>query len=85
MKLQILHPEEKEIHSDGYEVSKRDSERDILDYYIGGVGYMPEERREGEKGEKLEKMEGEETAEVDPIHPTEARGGRKRSLLDTCK
>ncbi|MGB9928850.1 MAG: hypothetical protein ACPK85_10660 [Methanosarcina sp.] len=42
---------------------------------------MPEEKREGEKGEKLE---GDE-AEVDPIHPTEARGGRKRSLLDTCK
>ncbi len=47
---------------------------------------MPEERREGEKGEKLvETKEGEEVADVDPIHPTEARGGKKRSLLDTCK
>jgi len=46
---------------------------------------MPEERREGEKGEKLETKKGEEIADVDPIHPTEARGGKKRSLLDTCK
>ena len=50
-----------------------------------GVKQMPEERREGTKGEKLEKKEGEEVADVDPIHPTEARGGKKRSLLDTCK
>ena len=46
---------------------------------------MPEERREGTKGEKLEKKEGEEVADVDPIHHTEAWGGKKRSLLDTCK
>ncbi len=46
---------------------------------------MPEERREGEKGEKLDIEEGKEVADVDPIHPTEARGGKKRSLLDTCK
>ena len=50
-----------------------------------GVEQMPEERREGEKGEMLEKKEGEEVADVEPIHPTEARGGKKRSLLDTCK
>ncbi len=50
-----------------------------------GVKQMPEERREGEKGENLEKKEGEEVADVEPIHPTEARGGKKRSLLDTCK
>jgi hypothetical protein len=46
---------------------------------------MPEERREGEKGEMLEEKKGEEVADVEPIHPTEARGGKKRSLLDTCK
>jgi hypothetical protein len=50
-----------------------------------GVKQMPEERREGTKGEKLEEKEGEEVADVDPIHPTEARGGKKRSLLETCK
>ncbi len=50
-----------------------------------GVEQMPEERREGEKGEMLEKRDGEEVADVEPIHPTEARGGKKRSLLDTCK
>jgi hypothetical protein len=46
---------------------------------------MPEERREGEKGETLKKTEEGEEADVEPIHPTEARGGKKRSLLDTCK
>ena len=46
---------------------------------------MPEERREGEKGEDLEKKAGEEQADVEPIHPVDARGGKKRSLLDTCK
>ncbi|WP_255334790.1 hypothetical protein [Methanosarcina sp. KYL-1] len=46
---------------------------------------MPEEQRVGEKGEKLEEKEGKEVADVDPIHPTEARGGKKRGLLDTCK
>jgi hypothetical protein len=46
---------------------------------------MPEEERKGEKGEMLEEKEGKEEAEVEPIHPTEARGGKKRSLLDTCK
>jgi hypothetical protein len=46
---------------------------------------MPEERREGETGETLKKTEEGEVADVEPIHPTEARGGKKRSLLDTCK
>lgn len=60
--------------------------KDNWDEFIDmGVKQMPEERREGTKGEKLEEKEGEEVADVDPIHPTEARGGKKRSLLDTCK
>jgi hypothetical protein len=46
---------------------------------------MPDERREGEKGEMLEEKEGKEVADVEPIHPTDARGGKKKSLLDTCK
>jgi hypothetical protein len=46
---------------------------------------MPEEQRKGETGETLEKREEGEVADVEPIHPTEARGGKKRSLLDTCK
>lgn len=33
---------------------------------------------------KEEKTEAEE-AKVEPIHPSEERGGKKRSLLDTCK
>ncbi|HIH75358.1 MAG TPA: hypothetical protein HA306_09450 [Methanosarcina sp.] len=33
------------------------------------------------------KEEGEEAEEikVEPIHPSEQRGGKKKSLLDTCK
>ncbi|ALK04913.1 hypothetical protein SAMN02910340_01522 [Methanosarcina thermophila] len=27
----------------------------------------------------------EEEAKVEPIHPSESRGGKKRGLLDTCK
>ena len=45
---------------------------------------MPEERREGEKGEMLEEKEGEEVADVEPIHPTDARGGKKRSISPTA-
>jgi hypothetical protein len=26
-----------------------------------------------------------EEAKVEPIHPSEERGGKKKSLLDTCK
>ncbi|HII93694.1 MAG TPA: hypothetical protein HA262_16480 [Methanosarcina sp.] len=60
--------------------------KDNWDKFIDmGVKQMPEERREGTKGEKVEEKEGEQVADVDPIHPTEARGGKKRSLLDTCK
>ena len=33
---------------------------------------------------KQNKVEVEE-AEVEPIHPSENRGGKKRGLLDTCK
>ena len=31
------------------------------------------------------KKEEIEEAKVEPIHPSENRGGKKRSLLDTCK
>ena len=31
------------------------------------------------------KNEEVEEAKVEPIHPSENRGGKKRSLLDTCK
>jgi hypothetical protein len=27
----------------------------------------------------------DEEAKVEPIHPSEQRGGKKKSLLDTCK
>ncbi len=42
---------------------------------------MAEEKKAEEK-----KEEKEEVAKVDPIHPGEKeRGGKKRSLLDTCQ
>jgi sporulation protein YlmC with PRC-barrel domain len=42
---------------------------------------------EGTKVEevKVENAKVEEEANVEPIHPSENRGGKKRSLLDTCK
>jgi primosomal protein N' len=36
------------------------------------------------EGTKI-KVEEVEEAQVEPIHPSENRGGKKRSLLDTCK
>jgi hypothetical protein len=40
---------------------------------------MPEEK-------KKEQKEEPEEAKVEPIHPSEhERGGKKKSLLDTCK
>lgn len=39
---------------------------------------MPEQEK------KEEKQETEE-ATVEPIHPSEQRGGKKKGLLDTCK
>ncbi len=42
---------------------------------------MVVEKKAEEKAE-----EKEEVAHVEPIHPSEKeRGGKKRSLLDTCK
>jgi hypothetical protein len=38
-----------------------------------------------EEQKKEEKKESEEEAKVEPIHPSEQRGGKKKSLLDTCK
>jgi hypothetical protein len=38
---------------------------------------MPEQKKKEEKKE--------EEAKVEPIHPSEERGGKKKSLLDTCK
>ena len=37
------------------------------------------------EGTKVEEAKAEEEANVEPIHPSEQRGGKKRSLLDTCK
>lgn len=31
------------------------------------------------------KAEPEEEAKVEPVHPSEIRGGKKKGLLDTCK
>jgi len=39
---------------------------------------MPEEK-------KKEQTEETEEAKVEPIHPSEQRGGKKKGLLDTCK
>jgi len=44
--------------------------------------YDEEERKELLKEEK---QETEEEAKVEPIHPSEQRGGKKKGLLDTCK
>ena len=38
-----------------------------------------------EKAEPKKEEVAEEEAKVEPIHPSENRGGKKRSLLDTCK
>jgi hypothetical protein len=35
--------------------------------------------------EKKEEAKKEEEAKVEPIHPSEHRGGKKKGLLDTCK
>jgi hypothetical protein len=34
---------------------------------------------------KAEPKKEEEEAHVEPIHPSEKRGGKKKGLLDTCK
>jgi hypothetical protein len=35
--------------------------------------------------EKKEEPQETEEAKVEPIHPSEKRGGKKKGLLDTCK
>jgi hypothetical protein len=35
--------------------------------------------------EKGEKKKDDDEAKVEPIHPSEQRGGKKKGLLDTCK
>ncbi|BBL66807.1 hypothetical protein [Methanosarcina mazei] len=41
---------------------------------------------EEEKKELLtEEKKDVEEVKVEPIHPSEQRGGKKKSLLDTCK
>jgi hypothetical protein len=35
--------------------------------------------------EKKAEPKNDEEAKVEAIHPSEQRGGKKRSLLDTCK
>jgi len=43
--------------------------------------YDEEEKKAFIEGEKTEVEE----AKVEPIHPAEQRGGKKKGLLDTCK
>ncbi|NLO30086.1 MAG: hypothetical protein GX120_06235 [Methanosarcina mazei] len=43
--------------------------------------YEEEERKDLLKEEKKDVEE----AKVEPIHPSEQRGGKKKGLLDTCK
>lgn len=41
---------------------------------------------EEERKALIKEEQGEiEEAKVEPIHPSEQRGGKKKSLLDTCK
>jgi hypothetical protein len=51
--------------------------------------YDEEERKalieEEERKARIEEEKKEEEAKVEPIHPSEERGGKKRGLLDTCK
>ena len=35
--------------------------------------------------EKKDNKKDDEEAKVEPIHPSEQRGGKKKGLLDTCK
>ncbi len=35
--------------------------------------------------EKKDIKKNDEEAKVEPIHPSEQRGGKKKGLLDTCK
>ena len=35
--------------------------------------------------EKKAEPKKDEEAKVEPIHPSEQRGGKKKGLLDTCK
>ncbi|MHB8101323.1 MAG: hypothetical protein ACYDEF_03910 [Methanosarcina sp.] len=35
--------------------------------------------------EKKAEPKKEEEAHVEPIHPSEKRGGKKKGILDTCK
>ncbi|AKB77247.1 hypothetical protein MSHOH_0764 [Methanosarcina horonobensis HB-1 = JCM 15518] len=41
---------------------------------------------EEERKALIKEEQGEiEEAKVEPIHPSEQRGGKKKSILDTCK
>lgn len=40
---------------------------------------------EEKKSSLKEEKKDVEEAKVEPIHPSEQRGGKKKSLLDTCK
>jgi hypothetical protein len=35
--------------------------------------------------EKKDHKKDDDEAKVEPIHPSEQRGGKKKGLLDTCK
>jgi hypothetical protein len=35
--------------------------------------------------EKKDNKKDDDEAKVEPIHPSEQRGGKKKGLLDTCK
>jgi hypothetical protein len=51
--------------------------------------YDEEERKalieEEERKALIEEEKKEEKAKVEPIHPSEERGGKKKGILKTCK
>jgi hypothetical protein len=61
-------------------LSKRENLRKLLknliDLGVESMTHHNEEKKEEPKEEK---------AKVEPIHPSESRGGKKKGLLDTCK
>jgi hypothetical protein len=47
--------------------------------------YDEEERKTFLEEEKKDVEEAKVEPKVEPIHPSEQRGGKKKGLLDTCK
>lgn len=50
--------------------------KNVIDLGVESMTHHNEEKKAEPK---------EEEAKVEPIHPSENRGGKKRGLLDTCK